>query len=236
MARSPFHRRIEACDDRPSGFPAAAEPGVLALPPALRASGMPPVPRALASAAAASNRYEAAVLTGWHPVRRELLVARRTSDAGVSQLFQLTAPLGNAQRLTRGDEPVALASWEPREGRHLVLQRAKGGNEAFRLYRHDGPGAPEVALTDAEHRWQFQLWLPEGDRFIASAQPLDRTAEAGTRDDVSTVLWLIDPVQPGDGVAPAAAPGFMHPAQTFPVCLQEAVVGGERHMVESGNL
>jgi dipeptidyl aminopeptidase/acylaminoacyl peptidase len=174
---------------------------------------MPPVPRALASAAVASNRYEAAALTGWHPVRRELLVSRRTADAGVSQLFQLAAPLGTAQRLTRGPEPVALASWEPREGRHLVLQRAQGGNEAFRLYRLDvqgSPGAPgsvEVALTDAEHRWQFQLWLPEGDRFIATALPLDRTAETGTRDDVSTVLWLIDPAQPGAPTRLATLPG-----------------------------
>jgi dipeptidyl aminopeptidase/acylaminoacyl peptidase len=193
---------------REGAAPAAmVEAGALALPPGLHAFGMPPVPRALASAAAASNRYEAAALTGWHPVRRELLVSRRAADAGVSQVFELAAPQANARRLTRGQEPVAMATWEPREGRFLVLQRAQGGNEAFRLYRHDGPGEPEVALTDAEHRWQFQLWLPEGDRFIASAVPLDRTAEAGTREDVSTVLWLIDPVQPGAPARLAALPG-----------------------------
>ena len=186
---------------------AVAQVPALARPPGLNASGMPPVPRTLASAAAASNRYESASLTGWHPVRRELLVARRAADAGVSQVFRLSAPLASAQRLTRGEEPVSLATWEPREGRFLVLQRAQGGNEAFRLYRQDAPGTPEVALTDAEHRWQFQLWLPEGDRFIASALPLDRTAEAGAREDVTTALWLVDPAQPGLSTLLAQLPG-----------------------------
>ncbi len=188
----------------PATTPAPAAQ-LLPLPPALRASGMPPVPRA--PGPAAGSRYESATLTGWHPVRRELLVGRRVADAGVSQLFRLAAPQAGSQRLTRGDEPVAMASWEPREGKFLVLQRAPGGSEAFRLYRHDVPQGTELALTDAEHRWQFQLWLPDGARFVALALPLDRTAEAGTREDVSTGLWQIDPLQPQAATRLAALPG-----------------------------
>jgi dipeptidyl aminopeptidase/acylaminoacyl peptidase len=194
-----------------AGVPAAqAREAALALPPGLNASGMPPVPPLPAPALASASRYEAAALAGWHPVQRELLVSRRPADSSVSQVFRLPAPGAPAQRLSRGEEAVALATWEPREGRYLVVQRARGGSEAFRLFRLDGPGRPEVVLTDAEHRWQFQVWLPDGARFVASAVPLDRTAEAGTREELATELWLVDPLQPDTRtrLAQLAGPGW----------------------------
>lgn len=191
-----------------AGAPVAqAREAALALPAGLNASGMPPVPPLPSSALGVASRYEAAALAGWHPVQRELLVSRRPADSSVSQVFRLPAPGAPAQRLSRGEEAVALATWEPREGRYLVVQRARGGSEAFRLFRLDGPGRPELALTDAEHRWQFQLWLPDGARFVASAVPLDRTAEAGTREEVATELWLVDPLQPEARARLAQLPG-----------------------------
>ncbi|MFZ4649672.1 MAG: S9 family peptidase [Rubrivivax sp.] len=193
---------------QPSPAAAAAnQDAYLPLPPGLMADGVPPVPRALAALSRSYSRFDAAALADWHPVHRELLVSRRPAQGSVSQLWRLAAPMASADRLTSAEDPTEAAHYEPLEGRYLLLQRASGGSEAWRLYRHDLPDGREVALTEPGARHQFHTWLRGTGVAVVSAVPLDAGSLDGPREDIATTFWLLDPQRPAQRRRLAELPG-----------------------------
>lgn len=190
-----------------SPAPEATQELHMRLPSGLVADGVPPVPRALAALSRSYSRYDAAALADWHPQRRELLVSRRPAQGSVSQMWRMAAPLAAADRLTAADDPTEAAHYEPLEGRYLLLQRASGGSEAWRLYRHDLPDGREVALTEAGARHQFHTWLRGTSVAVVSSVPLDAAASDGPREDVTTTFWLLDPERPAQRRRLAELPG-----------------------------
>ncbi len=176
-------------------------------PAALRLQGVPALHRRLADDVAPFADVAGHVFVDWHPQRREMLVSHRAEGSGVNQLFHLTAPLATAEPLTDGVEPVSQAWFEPRQGRSVVFMRGSGGDEAYQLYRLDPPSRQAVQLTEPGQRHSLQAWLHHSSRAIVASLPLDRTATGGSRNEVSTRLWLMDPARPGQGQPLVSLPG-----------------------------
>ena len=143
----------------------------------------------------------------WHPTRREMLVAHRKASSGTTQIFRLASPMGALEPLTDFSDPVSSASYEPQQGRYIVFARASGGNEVTQLYRLDLDSRNVTLLTDPAERHESLGWLHHGARLLATSVPLDRTAQEGSRAEVQTRLWLIDPMDPTNKRRVAELPG-----------------------------
>ena len=201
-----------------SAAPAATAPGPGQAPPIeaidafapnpnLYIEGIPPVPNSLVNEVAKYTEFRGHAFVDWHPLRREMLVSHRKADAQTAQLFRLAAPLGELEQLTDASDPVRNASYEPRQGKYLVFERASGGNEANQVYRLDLPSKQVTLLTDEAERNDMQGWLHRSSALIVSSVPLDKTAAAGTRSELVQTLRLIDPAQPGVSRKIAELPG-----------------------------
>jgi dipeptidyl aminopeptidase/acylaminoacyl peptidase len=175
--------------------------------PNLFFQGIPPVPLSLARSVAPYTEFRGHSFVDWHPLRREMLVTHRKADAQTTQLFRVASPLAEPEQLTDFPDPVREASWEPRQGRYLVFERASGGNEANQVYRLDLPSRQITLLTDPDERHDMQGWLHRTSALLVSSVPLDKTAAGGTRSEVSQTLRLIDPAQPGVSRRIAELPG-----------------------------
>ena len=187
--------------------------------------GIPPIPMSLVREVEKYTDFRGHSFVDWHPQRREMLVAHRRAGASTAQLFRLRAPMAELEPLTQFADPVTGASYEPHEGRYLVFARSSGGNEAYQLYRLDLDSGTVTQLTEPDERHSMAGWLhrpsPDGSLIVASL-PLDRTAQGGSREQVHTTLWLIDPLRPLAKRKLATLPG----AGWFP----GAVSGDDRQM------
>lgn len=196
---------LAACAHRPPPLP-AAEPE-LTPPPALRLEGVPPLPGRLLLAV---QRYSGIVghqFVDWHPLQRDMLVAHRAPGASTVQLWRLRAPMAALEPLTDGPDPVSEARWEPRQGRYIVFQRARRGDEAYQLFRLDPATRATEQITPDGQRHALQDWLPSRGQLLVASVPLDRTAAGGTRERVQTTLWLVDPERPTERRTVAELPG-----------------------------
>ena len=85
------------------------------------------------------------------------------------------------QPLTEGAERVTTATYEPRDGRYLVFERATGGDEADQLYRLDLPSRQATLLTTPDERHSIVGWMRRSALLLHTSVPLDRTAQGGSR-------------------------------------------------------
>jgi poly(3-hydroxybutyrate) depolymerase len=201
---------VAAC--APLAGPGAGE-ATVAPPPALHLDGVPPVPRALADATARYTGFRGHVPVAWHPTRPEMLVAFRKDGGRTVQLHRLAGPLATPEPVTDFDEPVTAGSWEPIGARGIVFERATGGDEAAQLHRLDLATGRTTLLSEPGQRHAFGAWLHGSNRFVHTSVPLDRTAEGGTRAQVTTRLVLVDPAVPEARrlVAELPGPGWFDP-------------------------
>lgn len=152
----------------------------------LVAEGIPPVPAALAEEVRRYTEARAASLAAWHPTRREVLVSTRFGN--VPQLHHVAHPGGARRQLTFFDEPIASATFEPREGRSFLFLKDVGGNEFSQVYRYDLDGGAVTLLTDGGRSQNaLPLWSPDGRRAAFGS-----TMRNGADRDV----WVMDPADP----------------------------------------
>jgi dipeptidyl aminopeptidase/acylaminoacyl peptidase len=173
----------------------------------LLVQGIPAVPQSLADAVGRYNDFRGHGFVEWHPTQREMLVTHRKAGANTSQLYRLSKPMGELEQLTDAADPVSNASYEPRKGRYIVFARASGGNEVAQLYRLDGQGKEPVLLTSPDERHAMNGWLHKSSQLLFTSVPLDRTAQGGSRGQVMTQLWLMDPEKPSEKRKLAELPG-----------------------------
>ncbi|WP_082532906.1 prolyl oligopeptidase family serine peptidase [Pelomonas sp. Root1237] len=187
---------LAACASSPA--PAPVSTAVVAPNANLVIQGIPPVPQSLADAIGRYNDFRGHAFADWHPTQREMLVSHRKADANTAQIFRVTTPLTDGEQLTDGIDPVVRATYEPRNGRYIVFERATGGNEVAQLYRLplNQAGAQPVLLTNPDERHSINTWLRRSGRLVYSSVPIDRTAQGGTRTKITTTLWLMDPDKP----------------------------------------
>lgn len=169
--------------------------------------GIPPVPMSLVRQVERYTQFSGHSFVAWHPSRREMLVAHRKAGSDTTQLFRLASPMGSLDPLTDFSDPVTAASYEPQHGRYIVFARGSGGNEVTQLYRMDLDSRNVTLLTDPAERHESLGWMHRSARLLATSVPLDRTAQDGSRTDVQTRLWLIDPMDPTQRRRLADLPG-----------------------------
>ncbi len=159
--------------------------------------GIPSTPAPLMSELRRYSDIRGHAFVDWHPTRREMLVAHRRQGAATAQLYALKSPQGDLEPLTDAADPVMRGSYEPREGRYLVYAQARGGDEAYQLFRLDLDGSRRVTpLTEPTERHGIAGWLVGRGELLVGSVPLDRTAPGGTRPTVQTRLWAVDPLNP----------------------------------------
>ena len=177
--------------------PAASSAGAnLAANANLVVEGIPPIPMSLVAEVEKYTDFRGHNFVDWHPTQREMLVAHRKQGSNTPQLFRLRSPLSALEPLTEGSEPVTSGSFEPIQGRYIVFERDTGGNEASQLYRLDLDTRAVTLLTSRDERAELNTWLRRSSRAVVSTVPLDRTAQGGRRAEISTTLWLLDPMLP----------------------------------------
>jgi len=172
----------------------------------LTAEGIPPIPADLAIKTAAYNDFRGRALLEWHPTRREMLLSTRTKGVGV-QLHLLRAPMGELEQLTDFPDPVRRGTFEPKSGAYIVFERDEGGSEANQLFRLDLADRKITLLTDPKEKHSSGEWNHAGDKMLLTSIQLDKTAGAGGRAEVTTGLWLLDPLQPDGKRKIADLPG-----------------------------
>jgi len=166
--------------------------GADTLPPNanLKADGLPPIPADLVAKVAPYTEFKPATPVGWHPQKRELIVARRAGNT--TQLHRVAAAGAALTQLTDFAEPVRFGGWWPKAPDVLIFARDAGGNEQRQLYRLDPGASAPVLLTDAARKNEFAGVTHARDRMLVDSTDVDRT---GRREDPTTDLALVDPLQ-----------------------------------------
>jgi dipeptidyl aminopeptidase/acylaminoacyl peptidase len=163
------------------------------VPASLFLQNVPPVPKALAAKMAAYTEFRGHAFSDWHPTRAEMLVSHRAAGASTAQLFRLDAAMGELKPVTQGPEPAGGGSYEPKDGRYIVFSRATGGNEVTQIYRQGFDGSDAVLLTPPDERHALAGWRKPQGEMVYGSVPIDRTAQGGTRAQVMTTFWTVNP-------------------------------------------
>ena len=169
--------------------------------------GIPPIPQALVDRVQAYTDFRGHAFVDWHPVLRQMLVAHRKAGDTLVQIYLLKGPMAPPEQLTSDSEPVRRASFEPRDGRYIVFQRAVGGSEAAQLFRLDLDTRQVTPLTPTDERHGMVGWLNGRSELLYTSVPLDRTAQGGRRAEITTSLWIVDPLKPDARRKVAELPG-----------------------------
>ena len=99
--------------------------------------GIPPIPRSVADEVARYADFRGHGFVDWHPFRREMLVGYRRAGGNTTQIYRLTAPMGELEPVTDFADPVRQARYEPLTGESILFERSSGGDEAAQIYRID---------------------------------------------------------------------------------------------------
>src|SRR2546421_8572706 len=167
------------------GTPLLAQTSAIAPGDNLVTDGVPPVPASIAEAARRYSELRSGALLDWHPARREMLVGTRFGDA--QQLHRVRLPGGARTQLTFFADPVSGASYQPGEGRYIVLSKDVGGGEFFQKYRYDVATGDVTLLTDGKSRNVGGVWSHAGNRYAYMS-----TRRNGRDLD----LWVMNPADP----------------------------------------
>lgn len=159
--------------------------GMAQAPENLLLEGVPAIPAALRHEVAPYLEFRAAGFSGWHPTRREMLIATRFADA--AQLHLVRMPLGARRQITFLPEPVAGGSFQPATGEFAVFLQDKGGGEFYQLYRLDMDNGKITLLTDGKSRNSAPRWSHAGRQFAYTST---------RRNGRDTDVYVMDPAQP----------------------------------------
>lgn len=164
---------------------------VVAPPASLVLEAVPPIPAELARKVRPYTEFRSHALLSWHPTAREMLVRRRL-DA-TNQVHHVASPLAAPQPLTDFADAISSASYQPTHGRYFVFARATGGDEVYRLYRHDIASRTTTPLSPAGERAQMGAWSRAGDRIVFTTVQID----SNNPDRIArTSIHVMDPAKP----------------------------------------
>ena len=170
---------------------AAAAHAIVPPPPSMHVDGVPPIPEQLARELRPYNEFRPHALLSWHPTAREMLVRVRLK--ATAQVHHVGAPGARPQPVTDFPDAVASASYQPTHGRYFVFPMASGGNEEYRLYRHDAATGASVPFSPEGQRANFGSWSRRGDRIVYTSALVDRN---NPERIARTRVHVVDPAQP----------------------------------------
>ncbi len=165
----------------PNPAPSPAIPAV-AIPAALTAEEMPPIPLEMAERARPYLEARGAGFAGWDPNTRAVLIATRF--ANTSQLHRVEAPMGARTQISFEAEPVR-GSYAPAKGDIIVVSKDRGGDEYFQL--HSLKDGRLTLLTDGKSRNQINAWSKDGTLIGYSSTG---------RNGIDSDLYVMDPRNP----------------------------------------
>ncbi|MDQ2961802.1 MAG: prolyl oligopeptidase family serine peptidase [Pseudomonadota bacterium] len=168
----------------------------------LKTEAVPPIPAALAAKVAPYTEFKPTTIVSWHPQRREMIVARRAGN--VTQLHRVTAPRREPEQLTAFSEPVRFGTYLSNKPGVLVFARDTGGNEQRQIYRLDSASATPELLTDPRRKHDAAGFTHARDYLLVASTDVDAT---GRRDNLTTDLALLDPLEPTKSRDLARLPG-----------------------------
>jgi len=129
--------------------------------------------------------FRTAGFSGWHPLRREMIIATRFADS--SQLHLVKSPGAARKQVTFRTEPVRGGRFDPVKGEFMVFGQDTGGGEFFQFYRLDLADGRVTLLTDGKSRNESGPWAKAGDVFAYTS-----TKRNGKDSD----LYVMDPRNP----------------------------------------
>jgi dipeptidyl aminopeptidase/acylaminoacyl peptidase len=168
-----------AAQNAPAPSPAAP---AVAIPAALTAEDMPPIPLEMAERARPYLEARGAGFAGWDPNTRAVLIATRF--ANTSQLHRVEAPMGARTQISFEAEPVR-GSYAPAKGDIIVVSKDRGGDEYFQL--HSLKDGRLTLLTDGKSRNQINAWSKDGTLIGYSSTG---------RNGIDSDLYVMDPRNP----------------------------------------
>ena len=151
----------------------------------LVAEGIPAISRARVADVRRYTETRAAFLADWHPTRREMLIATRFGNT--YQVHRVREPGGARTQLTFFEDPVYGGTYEPRDGRYFLFERAEGGNEFTQLYRFDANGRITLLTDGRRSQNGGVVWSTVGDRIAYGS-----TGRNGADRDI----YVMDPADP----------------------------------------
>ena len=167
---------------------AAAQAGRVPVPSTVKLEGVPEIPASLAERFAPYGEFRLAEFLGWHPVRREILVA--TSFGTRRHIHVVTGPGSARTQLTFGAAITGGASFEPVRGEYFVFGRdPSGGAERPQIYRFDLATRAIALITDGTSR-------NGGNAVVWSHRSGLIAFDSNRRTGKDRDIWVVDPNDP----------------------------------------
>ncbi len=174
----------------------------LAVPPNVKAEGLPPIPASIVQDLAPYASSRRALLLGWHPTRREVLITT-AFDGNTFQIHSVAGPGMDRQQLTffptgaLAAASVAVgnvgASYSP-DGSYLIFNKdSTSGGETIQLFRFDLATKKTTLLTDGKSRNGLPVWSHH-----SSLIAFDSTRRGG-HGGADRDLWVMNPGDPSSG-------------------------------------
>jgi dipeptidyl aminopeptidase/acylaminoacyl peptidase len=157
----------------------------LPVPGNLKAEGIPAIPEELATELQRYTEFRTASFSGWHPVRREMLISTRFGN--VPQLHRVAAPGAARTQLTFFAEPVSSGDYQPQSGRYIAFTRDVGGSEFYQIFLYDTHTGRSRMVSDGKSRNQSLRWSPSGKQLAFTS-----TRRTGRDFDI----YVMDPEKP----------------------------------------
>ncbi len=168
---------------------APAQDKTVAVPPTIKIEGMPPMPQSIVDDLARYGQFREAQLLGWHPTKRQVLIATTFGEA--PQIHLVAGPGMDRTQLTflpgRGVSRIVSAGFDPADPNTLLFLRDPGGTETNKsLYRYDMTTGDVSLVVEAKTRFNL-VWSRQGKSLAYDS------AERNGRD---RDLFVIQPSDP----------------------------------------
>ncbi len=227
-AAMPAVRHLRADQTNP-----AAAGAVVPVPANVRAEGLLPIPASLPDALLPYGSSRRALLLGWHPTRREILIW--TALGNVGQIHSVAGPAMDRRQLTFFREgvtaplPQSTAAWyAPGGGYFLFAKDTGGGAETTQLFRYDAATRQTTLVTDGKSRVGAPVWAHRAN--LIAYDSSSRGGHGGADRD----LYVMNPLEPSSARLVAEGDGQSSIAAWSPddreLLVSNAPAQGEQHL------
>ena len=172
----------------------------LPVPPNVKAAGLPPIPASIVQDLAPYASSRRALLFGWHPTRREILIST-AFDGNTFQIHSVAGPGMDRQQLTffptgGGISAASVAvglvgAWYSPDGSSVLFSKdSTSGGETMQLFRFDLATKKMTLLTDGKSRNGVPVWSHRSG--LIAFDSTRRGGHGGADRD----LWVMNPNDP----------------------------------------
>jgi dipeptidyl aminopeptidase/acylaminoacyl peptidase len=172
-------------------------PEFLPVPPNVKAEGLPPIPASIVQDLAPYASSRRALLLGWHPSRREILVTT-AFEGNTFQIHSVAGPGMDRQQLTffptgagisaGGVTTGTVGAWYSPDGSYVLFSKdSTSGGEAMQLFRFDLATRKTTLLTDGKSRNGLPVWSHRSG--LIAFDSTRRGGHGGADRD----LWVMNP-------------------------------------------